>query len=84
MNQPLTIQKARNLYNKGYIIENRMDSTIYPKIFQVLGYNFTTNKKRANKGRHYRIDNCHWYYQKTTLLQKLLLVITKQAVKIKD
>jgi len=83
MQSKLSIQQARNLYNEGYLIQNRTLFTYQPIIFQLLGYHFTTNKRRANKGKHYKLDNKNWVIYTNSFWVKCKLILTNNAVIIK-
>ena len=83
MNAPLSIQEARNLYNKGNLIQNRTLITSQTIIFQLYGFHFTTNKVRSKKNKHYKIDNKNWYYYNNSFLLKCKLILQRKVYLIK-
>ena len=83
MNTELSIQKARNLYNKGYLIQNRTQMMCQPIIFQLCGFHFTTNKIRSKKNKHYKIDNKNWHYYNNSFLLKCKLILQRKVYLIK-
>ena len=83
MSKRLLIQKARNLYNRGYILQNRQNLYKQPIVFQLFDRHYTSNKNRADKNQHYKIDNNNWFYQGNSLLTKLKLIMFKKVYLIK-
>jgi len=78
MNKPLRPTSARNAYNNGYILVNHQNGLTL--VFQLLGFNFTTNPKRAHNGRNYKLDDPQWaLYANNNLVTKLHLILTQQV-----
>ena len=78
----LTYQSARNLYNSGYILVNPTPTTP-TVIFQLLGYHFTSTKKRTH-GRHYKLDDKNWATKSNSILSRINLILTKEVYLLKD
>jgi len=74
----LTYQQARNAYNKGEILQNRQN-TKYTIVFSLASLHFTSTKKRAIKGKHYKLDNPYWITINYSLLAKLKLIFSNKV-----
>ena len=72
----LSHQQARNNYNNG----NTLCCSIGGKptvIFTLLGRHYTSTKKRARNGKHYKLDNGKWSLTiDQTLYKKIRLILT--------
>ena len=76
----LKYQDCRNAYNSGYILHNHN-----VMIFSLLGMHFTTNKKRARNGRHYKLDDAHWMAQTNSAFhRKIWCIISGKVQLIKE
>lgn len=79
----LTSKEARNAYNSGYILQNR-NSSNYVIVFQFCYMHFSSTQKRANKGKHYRLDDKFWRIESKSTFDKFKYIFDKNIKRIKN
>ena len=79
----LTQYDAREAYLGGKILENRQNR-VYITAFSLFGIHYTSTKKRAEKGKKYKLDSEWWCTpNEQGLLRKVYLILSGRVYRIR-